>query len=81
MEALSFFDQHLQATKDLSKQSAEFLWLQLFNHVILRLPRNQQAKQQMIDMCRQNYRGHTKQLSLINQFEREYRPEDANYWS
>jgi tetratricopeptide (TPR) repeat protein len=80
IQAFSFLDQHQQSTKDLSKQSAEFLWFQLFNHVILRLPRNQQAKQQMIDMCRQYYHGHTKQLGLIDQFEREYRPEDAIRW-
>jgi Tfp pilus assembly protein PilF len=80
LEAFSFFDQHQQSTKDLSKQSGEFLWFQLFNHVILRLPRNQQAKQQMIEVCRQYYRGHTKQLRLIDEFERDYRPEKAIRW-
>jgi Tfp pilus assembly protein PilF len=80
LEAFSFFDQHQQSTKDLSKQSGEFLWFQLFNHVIVRLPRNQQAKQQMIEVCRQYYRGHTKHLRLIDEFERDYRPEEAIRW-
>ena len=75
-----FLIHHQQSTKDLSKKSGEFLWFQLFNHVILRLPRNQQAKQQMIEVCRQYYRGHTKQLRLIDEFESDYRPEEAIRW-
>ena len=66
--------------KDLSKQSAEFLWFQLFRHVILRLPQNQQAKQQMISICRDYYRGNTKELELIDQFQREYRADEAIRW-
>jgi hypothetical protein len=40
----------------LSKESAEFLWFQVFNSVIARFPHNQQAKQQMIDIFREYYR-------------------------
>ncbi|CAF1416457.1 unnamed protein product [Rotaria sordida] len=40
LQTFSYFDQYQKSTKDLSKQSAEFLWFQLFNHVITRLPRN-----------------------------------------
>jgi tetratricopeptide (TPR) repeat protein len=80
LQAFSFFDQHQQSTKDLAQKPAEFLWFHLFNHIILRLPRNQQAKQQMINICRQYYRGNTKELSLIDQFDREYRSEEAIRW-
>ncbi|CAF3664972.1 unnamed protein product [Rotaria sp. Silwood1] len=80
LEVFSAFDHHQKSTKDLSKQSAEFLWLQLFHHLIIRLPPNQEAKQRMINVCRHYYRGNTKELNLIDQFEREYRPEDAIRW-
>ncbi|CAF3664478.1 unnamed protein product [Adineta steineri] len=80
IQAFSFFDQNQKSTKDISKQTAEFLWFQLFNHVIIRLPRNQQAKQQMINLCRQYYRGNRKEIQLINDFEREYRSDDAIRW-
>jgi hypothetical protein len=40
-----------------NKESTIFLWFQLVNHVILRLPRKKQAKKQMINLCRQYYRG------------------------
>ncbi|CAF5147820.1 unnamed protein product, partial [Rotaria sp. Silwood1] len=34
----------------------------------------------MIDICRHYYRGNTEELKSIDQFEREYRPEDAIHW-
>ena len=80
LETFSAFDHHQKSTKDLSKQSAEFLWFQLFHHLITLLPPNQHAKERMIDICRHYYRGNTKELSLIDQFEREYRSEDAIRW-
>jgi tetratricopeptide (TPR) repeat protein len=80
LQTFSFFDQHQKSTKDLSKESSEFLWFQLFNYVIARLPRNQQAKQQMIEICKQYYRGNVKELKLIDEFDREYQSENAIRW-
>jgi tetratricopeptide (TPR) repeat protein len=80
LQTFSVFDQHQKSTKDLTKESGAFLWFQLFNYVIARLPRNQQAKQQMIDMCKHYYRGNSKELKLIDQFEREYRSDEAILW-
>ena len=80
LQTFSYFDQHENATKDLSKQSAQFLWFQLFHYVITRLPRNQQAKQEMIEICRHYYRGNVKELKLIDEFENEYKSEEAIRW-
>ncbi|CAF2400065.1 unnamed protein product [Rotaria sp. Silwood2] len=80
IQTFSFFDQHQKSTKDLSKESAEFLWFQLFHYIITRLPRNQQAKQQMIQICKEYYRGNTKEMKLIHEFEQNYRSEDAICW-
>ncbi|CAF1191584.1 unnamed protein product [Rotaria sp. Silwood1] len=80
IQTFSFFDQHQKSTKDLSKESAEFLWFQLFNYVIARLPRNQQAKQQMIQICKDYYHGNTKEIELIHQFEQNYLSKDALLW-
>ena len=76
----SYFDQRQKSTKNLSKESAEFLWFQLFNNVMLRLPHNQQAKKQMLDLCRHYYRGNFKQQKLIEQFDCSYEPETAIQW-
>jgi len=80
IQTLSFFNQHEQSTKDLSKESGKFIWFQLFKYVILRLPRDEKAKKEMIETCRNYYRGHTQQMKLIDKFEKEYRPEDAIRW-
>jgi hypothetical protein len=80
LQTFSFLDQNQKSTKDLEKQSGEFLWFQLFNYVINRLPRNEQAKQHMVDTCQQYYRGNTKELKLIQHFQHEYRSEEAIRW-
>jgi tetratricopeptide (TPR) repeat protein len=80
LETFSFFNEHQKSTKDLSRESAEFLWFQLFTHVILRLPRNKQAKKQMLDVCRHYYRGNPKEQKLIDEFEHNYRPDEAIQW-
>ncbi|CAF3225635.1 unnamed protein product [Rotaria socialis] len=80
IQTFSFFDQKEKSTKDLSKESASFLWFQLFNYVIARLPRNQQAKQQMIDICKDYYRGNKREMRAIEEFEETYRPEVAINW-
>ena len=80
LQAFSFFDHHQKSTKDLSKQTAEFLWFQLFNYVINRLPKKQKAKEEMIQKCRVYYRGNAKEYRNIQDFEQHYRPEEAIRW-
>ncbi|UJR16983.1 hypothetical protein I4U23_003881 [Adineta vaga] len=79
-QSFIIYDRHQKSTKALSKQSAEFLWFQLFNDVILRLPRNQDAKKQMIDVCRSYYRNQQRDQLLINEFEEKYQSKNAILW-
>jgi tetratricopeptide (TPR) repeat protein len=72
-----FFDQNEYETKNLSKQSSNFLWLHLFHEVILHLPHNEQAKKQMMDACRDYYRDN---LELLNEFEQNYQAKEALHW-
>ncbi|CAF2976076.1 unnamed protein product [Rotaria sp. Silwood2] len=80
IQTFSFFDQHKKLTKDLFKESAEFLWFQLFHYVIARLPRTQKEKQQMIKKCKQYYCGNTKEMKSIYEFEQNYESKDAIFW-
>ncbi|CAF3620755.1 unnamed protein product [Rotaria sp. Silwood1] len=80
IQTCSFFDRYEKSTKDLSKESAHFLWFQLFRYVIIRLPKTQNAKQHMIQMCKQYYRGNRKQMKLIYDFEQNYQSTDAIRW-
>lgn len=80
LHTFSIFDHHHKSIKDLSKQSAEFLWFQLFHHIIVRLSGSQQAKEHMLKVCRHYYRGNKQELKLIDEFEQQYTPQDAIRW-
>ncbi|CAF5074495.1 unnamed protein product, partial [Rotaria sp. Silwood1] len=44
IQTFSFFDQDEYITKDLSKQTADLLWFQLYHDVLSELTNDQQAK-------------------------------------
>ena len=70
LDTFSFYNEHQEkATRDLSEDSAVFLWFQLFKDVILRMPRDVIAKQQLVQFCRQYYRGNQIEMSNIDEFE------------
>ncbi|CAF4587027.1 unnamed protein product [Rotaria socialis] len=72
IQTFSFFDQH--------EKSTAFLWFQLFNYAVGHLPRSQQAKQQMVRICKDYYRGNKIEIKLIEEFEKTYRSEYALLW-
>jgi tetratricopeptide (TPR) repeat protein len=77
LNSFSIFEHDQITTRYLSKQSIEFLWFQLFKQVI---PQSRHNQQEMINVCRYYYRDNPKQLKLIDQFENEYRSEEAIQW-
>ena len=48
--------------------------------MIHRLPHDHKAKQQMIDACRDYYRGHKTVLSKIDEFTSTYNANDCIRW-
>ncbi|CAF3763798.1 unnamed protein product [Adineta steineri] len=80
MEIISFYDQHQHGTRDLSDQSTDFLWFQLFNDVIKHLPHDDKAKEEMLTVCRQYYRGNYRMLKDIDQFEQNYHLDECIQW-
>ena len=76
----TFFDQENYLTKDLSKQTKDFLWFQLFHQTIRNFSRDEKAKKQMIDSLRLFYQQNSKELQLIDKFECEYQSNDAIHW-
>ncbi|CAF0853965.1 unnamed protein product [Rotaria sordida] len=77
LQIFSFFDQDERLTKDLSKQTADLLWFQLYHDVLFQLTYDEDAKQEMIDTCRSYYRDNIKELEVLKKFENEYRSEEA----
>ncbi|CAF2118532.1 unnamed protein product [Rotaria magnacalcarata] len=81
LTAFSFYNEHKEkATRDISKESAEFLWFQLFKDVILQMPRSNRAKQELIDFSRQYYHGNRKEYENITEFQHSYELDKSIYW-
>ncbi|CAF1227307.1 unnamed protein product [Adineta steineri] len=80
MEIITFYDEHQQGTRDLSEQSAEFLWFQLFKDVIQQLPRCDDAKQEMLTVCREYYRNNLRILGDVNNFDMNYDEDTCIWW-
>ncbi|CAF0878688.1 unnamed protein product [Rotaria sordida] len=69
-----------KSTRDLSKESASFLWFQLFKDVLLHMPRSEEAKDEMIKQCQQYYRGNIEELKSIDDFIQTYTHNDTIRW-
>ncbi|CAF0936908.1 unnamed protein product [Didymodactylos carnosus] len=68
--------------RNLTKRSAEFLWLQLFKHVLSLMPDNsdEQTKQRMLNKCREYYYDSEADLKEIKRFEETYQSADVIQW-
>jgi tetratricopeptide (TPR) repeat protein len=66
--------------RDLTKDSAAFMWFQLFIQVLVQLPQNQHAKENLLQQCRSYYKGNLRELATIDEFDNTYRAEDAIKW-
>ncbi|CAM4805222.1 unnamed protein product [Rotaria magnacalcarata] len=68
------------STQSLESRNAMFMWFQLFIEVLLRMHHTSSARQELIDICKQNYQENPLELSIINEFEATYKPENAIWW-
>ncbi|CAF1233360.1 unnamed protein product [Rotaria sordida] len=80
IESFQFYEQKQKSTRELSKEAGSFLWLRLFKDVVLNLPHDEQAKQDMINRLKEHYHNNSKQLKLIAKFNSEYNADDALRW-
>ncbi|CAF3665333.1 unnamed protein product [Rotaria sordida] len=80
LQTFNFLDQDEYLTKDLSKQTIDLLWFQLYHDVLFQLTYDEESKQEMIDVCRSYYRDNITALKMIEEFKNEYRSEDALQW-
>ncbi|CAF4904383.1 unnamed protein product [Rotaria sp. Silwood1] len=80
LQTFSFYDQGEYLTKDLSKQTADLIWFQLYHDILFELTYDEDAKQEMIDVCRSYYQNNIKELEMIEKFKNEYRSEYVLQW-
>lgn len=71
------FDGKQKSTRDLTKESASFLWNQLLIDVLRKMPTDDQAKNEMLDYCSAYYRNNREELKKIQDFRTSYTPYDA----
>lgn len=73
-----------KSTRNLSRESGSFIFLQLVKQVLQKMLLNEEAvetsKQEMLDKCRLYYRGNKKAMEDIDKFEREYTSDQAIQW-
>jgi tetratricopeptide (TPR) repeat protein len=66
--------------RNLTEDSATFMWYQLLIVVLQRLARSSTSKNEMITECRLLYHIDPVEQGKINKFEREYTSEKAIWW-
>ncbi|CAF3961504.1 unnamed protein product, partial [Adineta steineri] len=78
----SIFSRHGEQIfiRHLSKENKQFIAFQLLLDFILRLEQTSYAKQELLEFARSKYQNNPAQLAEIDDFKRDYRPEDAVKW-
>ncbi|CAF1159815.1 unnamed protein product [Adineta steineri] len=69
-----------RSTKDLSRESAKFIWFQYLIEILLSVPDHETAKKDMIDFCCSRYADNQTVLKTIQEFKNNYRSEEAIKW-
>lgn len=61
-----------------------FLYFQLFIDIILKITNENtdqiKLKQDLINICQENYQGNENELNIIDEFNKNYKKEDAIWW-
>ncbi|CAF3875833.1 unnamed protein product [Rotaria sp. Silwood1] len=78
--AFSLFDQKQKSLKDLSKESASFLWGQMLLFVLRQMPQDEQSKKEMLNICRDYYQKNKYELENIKEFQQSYNRDKAIQW-
>ncbi|CAM4986308.1 unnamed protein product [Rotaria socialis] len=65
---------------DLNRQSVSFLWFQLLIGILIHLKQDENAKGEMVNACRKQYKGNSCRTEQIEKFSVEYKPDRAIEW-
>ncbi|CAF1481574.1 unnamed protein product [Rotaria sordida] len=68
------------SSEDLNQLEPSFMYTQIFKEILLDMEHDQQAIKDLVIFCQEQYQGNTKELKLIKEFERTYRPSKAIWW-
>ncbi len=69
-----------RGSKSLQAHNAIFMWFQLFIEVLLRMHHKSTDRKELIDICKKNYKGNKKEMAIIDEFEKDYKGDNAIWW-
>ena len=67
-------------SQSLQARNAVFMWFQLFIEVLLRMHHKSTDRQELIGICKKNYKGNQQEMEIIDEFEKNYKPDNAIWW-
>jgi tetratricopeptide (TPR) repeat protein len=67
-------------SQSLQARNAIFMWFQLFIEVLLRMHHKSTDRKELLDICKKNYKGNHQEMEIIDEFEKNYKPENAIWW-
>ena len=67
-------------SQSLQARNAIFMWFQLFIEVLLRMHHKSTDRKELIEICKKSYKGNNKEMETIDEFEKNYKPENAIWW-
>jgi tetratricopeptide (TPR) repeat protein len=67
-------------SQSLQARNAIFMWFQLFIEVLLRMHHKSTDRKELIDICKKSYKGNHEEMKIIDEFEKNYKPENAIWW-
>ncbi|CAF0789093.1 unnamed protein product [Adineta steineri] len=70
----------MASTENLNQLEPTFMYTQLFKEVLLDIKYDRTAIKDLAACCREDFSGNSSELQVINEFERDYRPEKAIWW-
>ncbi|CAF3538452.1 unnamed protein product [Rotaria socialis] len=67
-------------SQSLETRNAIFMWFQLFIEVLLRMNHKSDDREEILNMCKNSYKGNKKEMKIIDDFEKNYKAENAIWW-
>ncbi|CAF2742817.1 unnamed protein product [Rotaria sp. Silwood2] len=67
-------------SQSLQARNAIFMWFQLFIEVLLRMHHKSNDRKEILEICKNNYKGNQQEMKIIDEFEKTYKAENAIWW-
>ncbi|CAF3630678.1 unnamed protein product [Rotaria socialis] len=83
MLMFSIFTKNIEnnSARDLIEEKTTFIWLQILTNVLINMPKlEKEAQNELISLCRREYKKDKQQIKLIEEFSNKYTASEAIRW-